>query len=170
MDLIPKRIIYAWFGNNPYPGSFIKLKKTWLANNPGYEIMEVNENNFDINQFTFTKDAYKNKKWAFVSDVARIWAVNEFGGIYLDTDVEVLKPLDLLLTNNQFWAKEDAGMVNSGLIFGSEPNEEVLKEILLLYRQTEYPSDEDLYKYSTVHLISKVLQKKVLVVENLLIR
>jgi hypothetical protein len=155
--LIPKKIFYAWFGNAPYPEEFLKNKQTWIKFNPEYQIVELNESNFDISMYTFSEQMYEKQQWAFVSDVARIWAVNEFGGIYLDTDVEVLKPFDNLIKNSQFWAKEDIGMVNSGLIFGSEKNSIILKEILQKYSQIENVTIDKLALFSTVRIVSEIL-------------
>lgn len=156
--MIPKRIIYTWFGNNEVPKDVKKCQAGWKKNNPEYEILEINERNFDIHSFKFTAEAYQSENWAFVSDVARIWAVNKFGGIYVDTDVEILKPLDKLLDVNQFWAKEDAGQVASGLIFGSLKDDEVLQEILDAYAQLEF-TDENKGQLSTVKIISHILRK-----------
>lgn len=156
--MIPKRIIYTWFGNKQIPEDFLKFKKTWEKYNPDFEILEINENNFDVNSFNFTKQAYDSGKMAFVSDVARIWAINHYGGIYLDTDVEVLKSLKNLLTYRQFWAKEDAGFVATGLAFGSVKDDPVLKEILDAYSNLEFTSN-NLEELSTVHIISNILRK-----------
>jgi hypothetical protein len=156
--MIPKRLIYCWFGNKEFPKEFQEYKETWIKYNPDFEILEINESNFDINCIPFVQKAYDLNKMAFVSDVARIWAVNKYGGIYLDVDVEVRKSLKGLLTYHQFWAKEDVGLVNSGLIFGSEKEDPVLKEILNKY--SELKLDENrLGAISTVHVVSDVLKK-----------
>ena len=98
-----KKIIhYCWFGGNPKPKKFEYYKKTWQRYLPDFEIMEWNEKNFDIHCNKFVEEAYKNKKWAFVSDVARVYALYNYGGIYMDTDVEVLKSFDSLLKYDGF--------------------------------------------------------------------
>lgn len=94
---IPKIIHYVWFGGNPLPELAQKCIASWKKYCPDYKIIEWNEKNFDINCCAYAKEAYEAKKWAFVSDVARLYALVNYGGIYMDTDVEVLKPLDNLL-------------------------------------------------------------------------
>lgn len=94
---IPKIIHYCWFGGNPLPDSVKVCIESWKKYCPDYEIMEWNEQNFPVDHNRYVKEAYEAKKWAFVSDVARLYGLVTFGGIYMDTDVEVLKPLDDLL-------------------------------------------------------------------------
>lgn len=158
--MIPKNIIYAWFGESPYPDNVKEYIKEWKEKNPSFTFIKIDESNFDINFCDFTKTAYQEGKMAFVSDVARIWAVNKFGGIYLDTDVELLNSLGGgLLQYSQFWAEEDAGFVNSGLIFGSEANNPFLLEILNQYRHLSFKDVQKLKEISTVQIISKMLRK-----------
>ena len=92
-----KKIHYCWFGGKKLPRTVKECIRTWKKILPDYEIIEWNEQNFDINICPFVKQAYENKKWAFVSDYARLYALYENGGIYLDTDVELIKPLDKLI-------------------------------------------------------------------------
>ena len=94
--MIPKIIHYCWFGRNPLPALTLKCIESWNTHLPDYEIIEWNEDNFDVNQFSFAKDAYDSKKYAFVSDVCRLYVLSKYGGIYLDTDMEILKPLDFI--------------------------------------------------------------------------
>ena len=94
---IPKIIHYCWFGGNPLPELAQKCIASWKKYCPEYEIREWNESNFDLNCCDYVREAYEAKKWAFVSDVARLYALVNYGGIYMDTDVEVVKPLDPLL-------------------------------------------------------------------------
>lgn len=95
--MIPKIIHYCWFGKGEKPKKIQKCINTWKENCPDYQIIEWNENNFDVNKLRYTKEAYKAKKYAFVSDVARVKALYEYGGIYLDTDVIVYKSFDAVL-------------------------------------------------------------------------
>ena len=90
--MIPKKIHYCWFGGNPLSEGAKKYIETWKKYCPDYEIIEWNENNFDVTQNQYCKEAYEAKKWAFVSDYARFWILYKYGGIYFDTDVEVIKP------------------------------------------------------------------------------
>lgn len=105
--MIPKIIHYCWFGRNPKPESVLKFIQTWKEKMPDYEIKEWNEDNFDVNRLNFTKEAYALKKYAFVSDVARIYALYEEGGIYFDTDIEARRSLTPLLGNKSFVGWED---------------------------------------------------------------
>ncbi|MDL2058152.1 glycosyltransferase [Limosilactobacillus reuteri] len=156
--MIPKNIIYVWFGKSEYPKSVSDYIKNWKKINPNFNFIKIDESNFNIDFCNFTKVAYEDEKMAFVSDVARIWAINKFGGIYLDTDVELIKKLDDFLQYRQFWAEEDAGFVNSGLIFGSEPNSPILEEILDVYKNIEF-SNENIKKISTVKIVSNILRE-----------
>lgn len=95
--MIPKIIHYCWMGKNPLNELALSCIASWKKYCPDYEIIEWNEDNFDINYCTYTTQAYQARKWAFVSDVVRLYAIVNYGGIYMDTDVEVLRPLDDLL-------------------------------------------------------------------------
>lgn len=116
--MIPKIIHYCWFGNNPKPKIIKKCMASWKKFCPDYKIIEWNENNFNINQCAFAKQAYEQKKWAFVSDYARFKVLSEYGGIYLDTDVKLIKSIDDLL-DKPFTGFESA-IANPGLIMGVE--------------------------------------------------
>lgn len=93
--MIPKIIHYCWFGRNPLPDLAKKCIQSWKKFCPDYEIKEWNEDNFDINSNQYVKEAYKAKKWAFVTDYVRLWALVNFGGVYMDTDVEVINSIDV---------------------------------------------------------------------------
>ena len=98
--MIPKIIHYCWFGGNKKPKLIKKCIRSWKRLCPDYDIIEWNECNFDVNMCTYTKEAYESKKWAFVSDYCRFYVLNKMGGIYVDTDVELLKNIDELLSEN----------------------------------------------------------------------
>lgn len=104
--MIPKVIHYCWFGGVPKSAFIKKCMKTWHQYMPDYEIKEWNEKTFDINSVPFVRDAYKAKKWAFVADYVRLYALYTEGGIYMDTDVKVMKPFNEFLTYNFFSAHE----------------------------------------------------------------
>ena len=95
--MIPKKIHYCWFGGNPLPEDVKEYIASWRKYCPDYEIIEWNESNFDINCCAYVKEAYEAKKWAFVTDYVRLYALYHHGGIYMDTDVEVVKSLNDLL-------------------------------------------------------------------------
>ncbi len=132
-QLIPKVIHYFWFGNGKKPDIFYRCLESWKKNCPDYKIIEWNESNFDVNMNPYVRDAYKNNKYAFVSDYARFYIIKKYGGIYLDIDVEIIKPIDELLSNDSFMGFEDRNQVNPGLIMGGKKNAKILQEILNIY-------------------------------------
>lgn len=156
--MIPKRIFYAWFGGNSKPQSVRNNIQSWKSLNPDFEVVEINESNFDVNAITFTREAYLAKKWAFVSDVARIYFVYNYGGIYLDTDVEVIKPLEAFVKNTSFWAMENSNSIGSGLGFGSEKKNQVVGEILEYYKSHPF-NNQPIDKVMTVPIITNILRK-----------
>ena len=142
-EKIPKVIHYCWFGKNTKSDLIKNCIRSWKDKLPDYEIIEWNEDNFDVNSILYTKQAYELKKYAFVSDYARLWIINNYGGIYLDTDVEVLKSLDKFLDNQSFMAFEGKHGVNPGLIFGSIKENKVLTEIMKIYEHNEFLIDNE---------------------------
>ncbi|MDE6766969.1 MAG: glycosyl transferase [Eubacterium sp.] len=132
--MIPKKIHYCWFGGNPKPDSVQKCINSWKKFCPNYEIIEWNESNFDIHCMPFVEQAIEAKKYAFASDVARLIVVYENGGLYFDTDVEVIKNFDDLLDNTAFLGFENNEYVASGLGFGSEAGVEFFKKHIDVYK------------------------------------
>lgn len=150
--LIPKIIHYCWFGGNPLPESAMRCIESWKKYCPDYKIVEWNESNFDVNYIRYTKEAYEAKKYAFVSDVARFEILYKHGGIYLDTDVELLKPIDDLL-NMPFMGFEAPHNVNPGLIMTSYKGFEMYKEILDIYYNRGFSLDETVVTIITNYLL-----------------
>lgn len=152
--MIPKIIHYCWFGGNPLPESAKKCIASWRKFLPDYEIKEWNEDNYDVTKCQYMADAYKEKKWAFVSDYCRIDVVYQYGGIYLDTDVEVLRPFDDLLKERMFCGFEsrDPMMKKSGkpieesvalgLGYGAEKHHPALKDMLDLYATLSFYNND----------------------------
>ena len=129
--MIPKTIHYCWFGRNPKPKLAEKCIKSWKKYCRGYEIVEWNEDNFDLNSAPlYVRQAYEAKKWAFVTDYVRLKVVHDYGGIYLDTDVELLKNLNSLLGYNAYFGFEGGKYVNTGLGFGAEKGTPILREMM----------------------------------------
>ena len=100
--MIPHVIHYCWFGGKPLPKLAVDCIASWRKYLPGYEIKEWNESNFDVNIIPYTSEAYAARKYAFVSDYARFWILYHYGGVYFDTDVEVIQPLAPLLEKGAF--------------------------------------------------------------------
>lgn len=143
--MIPKIIHYCWFGGKPLPELAIKCIESWKKYCPDFEIIQWDESNFDITCNDYCKEAYEQKKYAFVSDVARLMIVNKFGGVYLDTDVELIKPIDDLLVNKAFFGFEDDEYINTGLGFGSCSDNPVLEALLDDYKNIHYKLEEELF-------------------------
>ena len=130
--MIPKVIHYCWFGNGEKSESVLKCIESWRKFCPDYEIKEWNETNYDVTKNKYMREAYEEKRWGFVPDYARIDIVYQNGGIYLDTDVELIKSFDSMLDNKSFFGFERAGegyKINLGSGFGSERGNAFLKEI-----------------------------------------
>lgn len=128
--MIPKVIHYCWFGGGKKPKLARKCIDSWHKYMPDYEIIEWNENNFDINYNQYTKMCYEQKKYAFLTDYLRLLIVEDQGGIYFDTDVEVLRSFDNLLNNPAFIGFENNNYVASGLGFGAEPHNSAVLQML----------------------------------------
>lgn len=140
--MIPKIIHYCWFGRNKKSKSVLKCIQSWKKHCPDYKIIEWNEDNFDINCIPFVKEAYEAKKWAFVTDYARLKIIYENGGIYLDTDVEVIKSFDNLLTLEAFAGFEGEKNIATGLGFGAEKGQKMISELMQDYHGRHF-SDEN---------------------------
>ena len=131
--LIPKVIHYCWFGRNPIPDRYREWMSTWKRYCPDYEIVEWNEDNYDYKKNEYMYEAYKAKKWGFVPDYARLDIIYNCGGIYLDTDVELVKNLDDLLYQKAFAGLQRDLRVANGLGFGSIPYLPNLKKQISVY-------------------------------------
>lgn len=141
--MIPKKIHYCWFGKNKMPKLAKKCLKSWKKYCSDYEIICWNEDNFDINKCPlYVRQAYENKKWAFVADYARLKIIYENGGIYFDTDVEVLKNFDEFLKYDAFFGFESKEYVNTGVGFGAKQNSHVLKMLLEQYEDISFVKGE----------------------------
>ena len=156
--MIPKIIHYCWFGRNPLPPLAVKCIESWKKFLPDYEIKEWNEDNFDVNSIPYTRDAYKAKKYAFVSDYARFWILYKYGGLYFDTDVEVIRPMDEIVSQGPFMGCEEALKLGSeslpgvapGLGLGATPELGVYKDMLDLYESLSFIQPNGAYNQVTV--------------------
>lgn len=139
--MIPKIIHYCWFGRNPLPESARKCIDSWRKYFPDYEIKEWNEDNFPINSIPYTAQAYEARKFAFVSDYARFEIIYEYGGIYFDTDVEVIRPMDDIIDRGAFMgfeinpsATRPFGAVAPGLGIAAPAGLPIYKSVIDYYR------------------------------------
>lgn len=142
--MIPKVIHYCWFGGNPLPPLAQKCIASWKTYLPDYEIKEWNEENFNVNIIPYTQEAYAAKKYAFVSDYARFWILYNYGGLYFDTDVEILKPIGDIIANGPFMGCETDGgeslaiTVNPGLGLGANASMTIYQKLLSLYNSLHF--------------------------------
>lgn len=158
--MIPKKIHYCWFGKNPLPRSAKKCIASWKKYLPDYEIKEWNEDNFDVSMSLYTHDAYEAKKYAFVSDVARLFALVKEGGIYMDTDVEVVRSLDPLLCHHAFMGFEGVNYIATNII-GSEAAHPFFSYLLSSYGSRRFIKDNGNLDLSTnVVKITSILEKE----------
>lgn len=158
--MIEKKIHYCWFGGKKKPKLVKKCINSWKKYCPNCEIIEWNETNFDLNYNIYVKEAYENKKWAFVSDVVRLYALYNYGGIYMDTDVEVIKPLDEFFDNNGFTGFESKNNMITG-IMGCKKNNKLFKELLDYYDNRHFIKEDGTFDLSTnTVIITNILLKK----------
>lgn len=164
--MIPKKIHYCWFGGNPLPEMAVHCIESWKKYCPDYEIIEWNETNFDLNCCAYVKEAYEAKKWAFVSDVARLYALVTQGGIYMDTDVEVLKPLDDILEYEAVSGFEGIDRIPTGLM-ACEAGQPLFTELLQDYNDAHFVRADGSYDTTTnVTRITNTCLKYGLVLNN----
>ena len=171
--MIPKVIHYCWFGRNPLPPLAVKCIESWRKYLPDYEIKEWNEDNFDVNIIPYTQEAYKAKKYAFVSDYARFWILYKYGGLYFDTDVEVIKPMDDIIERGAFMGCENEVKGDSplyvapGLGLGCEAGNSVYADLLNLYAPLHFVNSNGSSNLKTVVLyVTEYLESHGLIREN----
>lgn len=162
--MIPKTIHYCWFGRNPLPDTAIKCINSWKKFFPEYEIKEWNEDNFDVNILPYTHDAYQAKKFAFVSDFARFWILYHSGGVYFDTDVEVIKSFDDILQKGAFMGCEieskgnRTAIVNPGLGIAVRKEHPIYAEMLKRYESLPFfGEDGSINNYTMIPIITEIL-------------
>lgn len=166
MNRIPKIIHYCWFGGNPIPEKIKNYIKSWEKYCPDYEIKEWNESNFDINSNTFIREAYEAKKWAFVTDYVRLYVLYNYGGIYMDTDVEVLRNLDVFLEKHAFSGFESNAAIPTG-IMACEKYFKLYKEFLDYYNDKHFILSNGEFDMTTnVEIMTKICLSKGLTLNN----
>ena len=163
--MIPKVIHYCWFGGKPLPKDAEKCLKSWRRFFPDYEIKRWDESNLDVNSIAYTRDAYAAAKYAFVSDYARFWVLQNFGGLYFDTDVEVVKPMDDIILAGPFMGveqqDEEVITVAPGLCIGAEPECELFKMLVEQYQQASFLNpDGSLCLKNVVEIMTECLAER----------
>lgn len=166
--IIPKIIHYCWFGGKKLPQRFKKYIRSWEKYFPGYTIKEWNEDNFNVNINPYVSEAYESRKYAFVSDYARFWILYNYGGIYFDTDVKVIKSFDDIISEGSFMGREltyeeakryGTVGVAPGLGIGSYPKHPFYKIILDFYQNLHFKQGNGvLNQVTVVDYVSKLLE------------
>ncbi len=164
--MIPKKIHYFWFSGDPIPAQLLQCINSWKVIMPDYELMRWDLTNTPLD-CEFSLKAHEEKQWAFLTDYARFRILYEQGGIYLDTDVLVLKPFDELLSYNSFWGRADNGLIEP-VVFGSVKNDPIVKSCLDIYLNK---SNEFVFKEIPLEILPifelKGFQKEILSVQKI---
>jgi mannosyltransferase OCH1-like enzyme len=164
-----KVIHYCWFGKKPLPPIAVKCIASWKKFLPDYEIKEWNEDNFDVNIVPYTGQAYHAKKYAFVSDYARYWILYHYGGLYFDTDVEIIAPLDDIIQRGNFMGREndESMFVNNenetdpSLVLGANPGLALYKDMLDMYANISFVNEDGslnnktIVRYTSEYIMAK---------------
>lgn len=162
-----KTIHYFWFGNNPKPKIFFQCLESWKKWLPEWDIKEWNENNVDVNINEYTRNAYSKKNWSFVSDYFRCSILEEYGGLYLDIDVEIIGNLNELLKDKPFLGFEYSGFVASGLImYFPKAHHPVLKDMMKIIEAKSKSLDNQVIKTTMVYWFTDYLKEHGLVIND----
>ena len=148
--MIPKVIHYCWFGKKPLPLLAEKCIASWKKYHPDFEIKRWDESNFDVDIIPYTRETYAHGKYAFVSDYARFQILYQEGGIYLDTDVELLRPLTPILNKGPFLGDEMKGRCAPGLGIGAEPKMPFFQEMIEMYQALSFLKEDGSLNYQTI--------------------
>lgn len=157
--MIPRIIHYCWFGGNPLPELALKCIESWKKYCPDYEIKRWDETNFDINCCEYVREAYEAKKWAFVSDYARFKILFENGGVYFDTDVELIKPIDDIVEKGSFMGLEESSetYIATGLGLAANSGLGLMKEIIDDYHHSHFEKSETGSYETVVARVTKII-------------
>ena len=154
-----KYIHYCWFGDHELSRLAKRCIESWKKYLPDYEIICWNEDNIDINECAFVKEAYEKKKWAFVADYFRAKAMYEYGGIYFDTDMEIKKDITSIIKRGDFIGVEDSGAIAVGVWGAKSPGSDLAKELLDFYRSQKSFNDKSLYSITIPVIVTRILSK-----------
>ena len=158
--MIPKIIHYCWFGRGEKPELAKKCIASWKKFCPDFEICEWNEDNCDYLAMSFMAEAYAAKKYAFVSDVMRLVVLEQYGGVYFDTDVEVLRDISQLLIDEGFLGFENEQFVNSGQVMAAVPHQPVVQAMIEEYKKLHFTNaDGSLNAVGCPHLNTDVMER-----------
>jgi mannosyltransferase OCH1-like enzyme len=158
--MIPKKIHYCWFGRGQKSELILRCIESWKKYCPDYEIIEWNEDNLDISSCDYAREAYEAKKWAFVSDYARLYALYSEGGVYLDTDVELLKPLDCFLEHEAFTGFEVKDSPITA-VMGARESHPIIKMLLDYYDTAHFVNqDGSMNLLTNTHIITEYFIKQ----------
>lgn len=165
--MIPKILHYCWFGHKPKSKLIKKCISSWKKYLPDWEIIEWNEDNYDVYKNNYISEAYKEGRWAFVVDFARFDILNQYGGVFLDADVELLKPLpEVLLSHEAFTGFETESTVAPGLVFASVPGHSMLTEIIREYSTKKYGEKINGRLETIVDIVTNILERNGLIKNN----
>lgn len=157
---IPCVIHYIWFGGNPKPDLVVRCIESWRHHMPGWEIVEWNESNYDVSKGPYIAQAHAARMWAFASDYARFDILRSCGGVYLDADVELLRPLpDQVLAHDAFTGMESGGAVSPGLVFGCISSLPLLSEIIKAYETSGFDLDSPRGPQTVNRRVTAILEK-----------
>lgn len=165
--MIPKKIHYCWFGNGKMPERELRCIASWKKFMPDFELVLWNESSFDIHSVPFTKEAYESKKYAFVSDYVRLFALVNQGGVYLDTDVEIIKPFHEFIKFQAFGSFETPSVVQTGVI-GSEPNGMLINKMFSYYQGKKFISADGIMNQTpNSKILTDILLNEGLILNNM---
>ena len=164
--MIPKKIHYCWFGRGEKPEQALMCIASWKKYLPDYDLKEWNEDNFDISQNQYVREAYEHRKFAFVTDYVRLYAIYAEGGIYMDTDVEVLGDYDKFLHHHAFSGFETDGYVPTGMM-AAEKGSVWAKELLDQYQDRAFVLPDGSFDMTTnTTVITNYMLGKGLILNN----
>lgn len=153
-----KYIHYCWFGEKKMPSKLKKYIQTWEKYLPDHKIMLWNEKNFDIESTNFSKKAYELKKWAFVADVARIYALKKYGGIYFDTDIEVINDISYVLDNEMWFGRESEEYLATAMFGVKDKNNKHINNIFNIYKKLKF-NEENIFENTNPKIITKYFEE-----------
>lgn len=163
---IQKIIHYCWFGKGKKSKLMKKCMKTWSKYFPDYKIIEWNEENFDINQNEYVKEAYKNKKYAFVSDYARLYALYNYGGIYFDTDIEVMKEFDDIINDRDIYAFEKKDLIMTGVMIARKKSR-IIEKFIKVYDNLKFVNEDGTFNLvPNTYRLTEILKEYGLICNN----